>query len=107
MNYGSPGLVVKDYPIEADKNDNNKNPSTGFGAGRCYSYGTKGCVIIVPIKDREDSGLGECCICFKNIHQLYALLPCGYTSVCIRCIGNIKFCCVCRITINGNMKIFK
>jgi len=108
-------------------------PSTGFGAGssvymtnsgkrdqynkqitdlhytkRVSSVGASGIVIICPVAEREINNLGECCVCLRNIHQLYAMIPCGHTSVCGLCIGNIENVCpICRTSITSNMKIFK
>lgn len=43
----------------------------------------------------------ECCVCYMEIYQQYALIPCGHNEVCKKCIAQLDKCPICRIPIEG------
>ena len=48
----------------------------------------------------------ECCICLEKIKQKHALIPCGHTNTCPKCIKSVKKCPICQAHITSSMKIF-
>ena len=57
------------------------------------------------------SNKDPCIICFKPRNELYALVPCGHTSLCETCCIKVKLephskCPSCRKAIKSYMKIF-
>lgn len=48
----------------------------------------------------------ECVVCFEDIEEKYAFVPCGHTSVCSTCSPRLNQCPECRSEIKQRIKIF-
>jgi len=60
-------------------------------------------------EERVRNDRNECAICFEEITEQHALIPCGHSDLCALCAIRIidTPCPFCRRTITGEMKIFK
>lgn len=50
-------------------------------------------------------GMG-CTICFEAIKQRVALIPCGHSSFCSKCVEKVDACPLCKIKYTNVQKIF-
>jgi len=48
----------------------------------------------------------KCCVCFTQMQQLYALVPCGHVSLCVACIQALSYCPQCKSPIKDHMRIY-
>lgn len=64
--------------------------------------------MISVAKFKQNKMVGnECCVCFTHIDDMYALVPCGHTTLCKKCIDVLSYCPCCRVRIEKIMKIYK
>lgn len=49
----------------------------------------------------------NCCVCFAHIDDAYALVPCGHTTLCKKCIDVLSYCPCCRVQIEKTMRIYQ
>jgi hypothetical protein len=55
-----------------------------------------------------DSSNSECCVCFDDILQQYAIIPCGHIDVCSNCLDKVNDeCPTCRSKITSRLRIYK
>ena len=54
---------------------------------------------LIPIEN-------QCVICSRYTKKTNALVPCGHTQYCLRCIGSIKECSICRVVTTQHITIF-
>lgn len=47
-----------------------------------------------------------CCICMEEIIKKVALIPCGHTAYCNKCIRKIDKCALCKSYITNVMNIY-
>jgi len=55
--------------------------------------------------DRKKSE-GECVICFEELEQRIALLPCGHATFCKTCAKKLNICPICKSNIVSQSKIY-
>jgi hypothetical protein len=48
----------------------------------------------------------DCHMCFQKLNIKIALIPCGHTSVCQKCVTNIDKCPICDAQITLSVKLF-
>lgn len=76
-----------------------------FSMVRCGNTGT----IYVKARSRlfklsDTYALQECCVCFEENQIAALLIDCGHYASCMKCIGNIRNCPICREKIsNGSV----
>jgi len=62
---------------------------------------------IIPPKTVVSKNItNDCCICFDKIDQKIVLIPCGHTTICENCIGDINKCPICMSQFTQYVKIF-
>ena len=59
------------------------------------------------INDDDIPDSEKCVICMAKTEKEKALVPCGHTQFCDKCIDDIKVCSLCRKKVTLVMKIFK
>lgn len=117
LHYFSPGLFLKNYPDEPVITG---TKSEGYGAGSpilvdkdgnfsCVdSSATSGCVIICRIKEKEGNILDKCVVCMRNIYQFHVLIPCGHSTICVKCINEIGDTCpICKVIVRDSIKALR
>ena len=52
------------------------------------------------------SNKDECTICFENINEKYAIVPCGHTGTCGTCLEKINKCPLCNTDIGTRLKLY-
>jgi hypothetical protein len=57
-------------------------------------------------KISNDAPGNDCCVCFMEMTEKIALIPCGHTHTCQTCIKQIKKCPVCNKKIISSIKIY-
>lgn len=63
-------------------------------------------VIDNVVKDVINS-VKDCCVCLEKIDEKYVLIPCGHTSICVKCIKKInKKCPICVQKFETFIKIY-
>lgn len=63
---------------------------------------------IYKFVDSDDIPEGEqCIICFNRTMKDKALIPCGHTQYCNKCIIDIKTCSLCRKEVEKIIKIYR
>lgn len=56
---------------------------------------------------RSDEQKSECVVCFEPIAIRFVLIPCGHTTICQKCIPDLKSTCpVCRTEIVSHLQIY-
>ena len=60
----------------------------------------------IPRLSLPQSNNKECCICFENIADKYALVPCGHTSTCGICVQKIEKCPICVTSVTNSIRIY-
>lgn len=48
----------------------------------------------------------DCAVCFNQIATRYAMVPCGHTNVCDKCLKTVNKCPICNVGITSNIKLF-
>lgn len=61
---------------------------------------------LTKTKKQKKYNNNECCICMEEIKQKIALIPCGHTQYCNKCIISIDKCSLCNKPINGVLNLF-
>ena len=59
-------------------------------------------VMIDMVIDKKN----ECCVCFEEIIEKYAIINCGHTNVCRDCINSLTWCPNCCYPFTQFMKIY-
>lgn len=63
--------------------------------------------VINNIDNKIQDKYSECCICFEEIKTIFAMVPCGHTSLCDECYNNNnKSCPICKVDILYFIKIY-
>lgn len=57
------------------------------------------------IKIQEIVNKDECIVCFLNIDEKHAMIPCGHTQTCFKCATRVKNCPICRCDISSVVKL--
>ena len=58
------------------------------------------------IKVHEIINKDGCSICFEDIKEKYACVPCGHTTTCLNCLKDLTNCPICRTNIESKLKLF-
>jgi hypothetical protein len=83
---------INDDQINIDNQVNNDNQTNNDNQNNTY----------------HEINNAKCCICFENIIEKYALIPCGHVTTCKTCIPQLKNGCpVCRKIIFSYIQIFE
>ncbi len=56
--------------------------------------------------DIDTPTLFQCCICFLDCTDNYALINCGHHQLCYDCISRLKLCPLCRQPVMGFIKLY-
>ncbi len=59
------------------------------------------------IEDTDVDEKDQCCVCFHFTEKNKALIPCGHTQFCEKCIGTLKRCPLCEKEISSILPIYK
>lgn len=59
------------------------------------------------IEDTDVDEKDQCCVCFHFTEKNKALIPCGHTQFCEKCIGVLKKCPLCEKEISSILPIYK
>lgn len=59
------------------------------------------------IEDTNVDEKDQCCVCFHFTDKNKALIPCGHTQFCDKCIGILKKCPLCDKDISSILTIYK
>jgi HNH endonuclease/Zinc finger, C3HC4 type (RING finger) len=58
-------------------------------------------------KNNDFDTAKDCCVCLEKINEKYVLIPCGHTSVCLKCLKKIdKKCPICITKFDTFIKIY-
>src|SRR5579863_4123889 len=58
-------------------------------------------------KNNDFDTAKDCCVCLEKIIEKYVLIPCGHTSVCLKCLKKIdKKCPICITKFDAFIKIY-
>ena len=58
----------------------------------------------MPIEPKESF---TCCICYEEITNKIALVPCGHTKYCSNCVEKIVVCSLCKKEIEKVINIYE
>jgi hypothetical protein len=64
------------------------------------------CQGIGHVKVREIINKDGCSVCFEDIKEKYACVPCGHTTTCYNCLTDLTTCPICRTVIESKLKLF-
>lgn len=72
------------------------------------NYAQSATLLYKLIEDTEDvDEKDQCCVCFHFTEKNKALIPCGHTQFCEKCIGTLKKCPLCEKEISSILPIYK
>jgi len=109
FNYNSPEqiLFTKQLIAKAKQLFSEPEPQISNKKPKKRARRKKNKTITTNIPKTEQSP-NDCCICFSPIEQKIALIPCGHTNICEKCVidscGNK--CPICRVGIEKYVKVF-
>lgn len=91
------------YDLKKDKEYPVNGSLVKIKNGIIHTIDNIGSIILQKIK------IDECHICFNELNENFALVPCGHTNVCSKCYGNnsLKKCPICDKEISMRIKIYK
>jgi hypothetical protein len=59
------------------------------------------------IEETDVEEKDQCCVCFHFTEMNKALIPCGHTQFCEKCIGTLKICPLCEKEISSILPIYR
>lgn len=65
-----------------------------------------GDIIIKSFSFDGKKDVNECCICMEKIKKKIALIPCGHTQICDKCIKSITKCAICNQQYTNTLNIY-